>query len=148
MVSAMAKRTFEEVVTEDCLAESSEHDAVIHTEALPSLFSNDAGPQNLQQLWFWPVVAISRVIDVQETFPRAKLFAELRRKFEVGVELSTAYSGLGSAETAFSFIKEALERKSKGFPCEGTVVSACDFFAEISVQVFRIPCKIPSVHFH
>lgn len=135
VVSAMAKRPLEEVVAEthdtvrDCATDGAH---VIHAEALSSLFSSDAGPQTLQQLWFWPVVAISRLMDLQENYPKAQLFAELCRKFAVGVELSTAYSGLGSAETVFAFIKEALERKNPAAPCEGIVVSACDFFAENS----------------
>lgn len=118
---AMAKRGFEEMMEHT----SASHSAVDED----SWFAPDSGPQTIEQLWFWPAIAISRLGAAEFHSQDAQFVSELVFKMRMGFKMSTAYSGVGSAETALSFIVQAMKRlgvyldESEG----ATIVSACDF---------------------
>lgn len=78
-----------------------EHGVDLFGEADP--FPPDLGPMSREQIWHWQCFALDRL-------SKAGLLKHVLRKFHCGVELSTDYSGLGTAETALSFIHRALKR--------------------------------------
>ena len=129
---AMAKRGFEEMMEHTSADQRADHGD-------EGLFDADAGPQTIEQLWFWPTVAISRLGVAEVHNEHAQFVSELVFKIRMGFKMSTAYSGVGSAETALSFIIQAMKRlgvyldESEG----ATIVSACDCsYLEWFVVVF------------
>ena len=67
-------------------------------------FVEDCGPRDLQQLWFWPAMALDKLANWN-------LLEILEEKLVAGVNISTSYSGVGSAETALDFIETACARR-------------------------------------
>ena len=66
---AMAKRGFEEMM---------EHTSASHTAVdEDSWFAPDTGPQTIEQLWFWPTIAISRLGQQNSTAKMPNLFQSL-----------------------------------------------------------------------
>ena len=70
---------------------------------LEDLSQTDAGPQELSHLWWWPNVAV-------EKLSKFGLLDNVVYKLGMGINLSTAYSGLGAGETVFAFLREAVGR--------------------------------------
>ena len=69
-----------------------------------SPFPPDSGPISKEQMWRWPTFALDRL-------RQAGLMQNVVDKFkENGVILTTDYSGVGTPETALSFILVALKR--------------------------------------
>lgn len=86
---------------------------------LTELSIEDAGPQSVSQLWFWPSQAVLRL-------DQAELLDEVVKKLERGVRMTSAYSGLGSAETAMHFIWQAVVRHTGRAIAPVEVMAACD----------------------
>lgn len=80
--------------------------------------SCDTGPSSLQQLWHWPGLALERLASWG-------LLGNVAKKLERGLEMTTAYSGVGSVETALDFIQTACVRRGLDDGCV-EVMSACD----------------------
>ena len=70
-------------------------------------FVEDCGPRDLQQLWFWPAMALDKLASWN-------LLEVLEEKLVVGINMSTSYSGVGSAETALDFLVTACVRRGMG----------------------------------
>lgn len=86
---------------------------------LTELSIEDAGPQSVSQLWFWPSHAMLRL-------DQAQLLEEVVKKLQGGVRMTSAYSGLGSAETAMHFIWQAVVRHTGRAIAPVEAVAACD----------------------
>ena len=72
---------------------------------LPELCAADCGPGSCDELWHWPTWAIQRLRQVDHTKTLAENFKGH------GIDLTTDYSGVGTAEIAMHFISIAMQRQ-------------------------------------
>eukprot|EP00438_Fugacium_kawagutii_P020741 Skav225297 [mRNA] locus=scaffold4099:493490:495811:- [translate_table: standard] len=87
-------------------------------------FPPDMGPMSRDQMWRWQCFALDRL-------DKAGLMKNVLHKFGCGIDLRTDYSGLGTAETALSFIHTALGRLGHRVEAGAVTASAAGIFGDI-----------------